>query len=79
MTDRKLIISTGDASDADGFLAIALYARTGADLLFIMNLPATYDPKRVDGLSKTKINFRKKLDEPNISTTSKNVCCPYKK
>lgn len=39
----NLIISTGDASDADGFLSVALYAKTNADLLFIMNLPAVYN------------------------------------
>ena len=38
----KLLVSTGDASDADGFAAVAIYARSGADLLFFMNLPAVY-------------------------------------
>ena len=38
--DRRLIISTGDVSDVDGFLALAEYARTGADVLFVMNYPA---------------------------------------
>ena len=37
---RKLIISTGDVSDVDGFMALAEYARTGADVLFVMNYPA---------------------------------------
>jgi hypothetical protein len=37
---RKLIISTGDISDVDGFMALAEYARTGADVLFVMNYPA---------------------------------------
>ena len=40
---RKLIISTGDISDADGFFALAKYAQTGADVLFIMNYPAYID------------------------------------
>lgn len=38
--ERKLIISTGDISDVDGFYALARYARSGADVLFIMNYPA---------------------------------------
>ena len=38
---KKLIITTGDISDADGFLALAEYAlNTYADILFIMNYPA---------------------------------------
>jgi len=37
---RKLIITTGDTSDIDGLLAFAQYARSGADVLFIMNYPA---------------------------------------
>jgi hypothetical protein len=49
-----LIITTGDISDVDGFLALAEYAKAGADVLFIMNYPAyigvetndpTYDEK----------------------------------
>jgi ankyrin repeat protein len=37
---KKLIISTGDVSDVDGYLALAEYATTGSDVLFIMNYPA---------------------------------------
>ena len=37
--DYKLIISTGDISDVDGFYALMEYAKTGADVLFIMNYP----------------------------------------
>jgi len=38
---KKLIISSGDISDADGFYAISQYAKdTDADVLFIMNYPA---------------------------------------
>ena len=36
----SLIVSTGDICDVDGLLALALYARSKADLLFIMNYPA---------------------------------------
>jgi hypothetical protein len=37
---KSLIISTGDISDVDGFYALAQYAKTDADVLFIMNYPA---------------------------------------
>lgn len=37
--NKKLIISTGDISDVDGFYALAEYAKMGADCLFIMNYP----------------------------------------
>lgn len=36
----RLIISTGDVSDVDGFYALSVYAKTGADCLFIMNYPS---------------------------------------
>ena len=42
--NKKLIITCGDISGIDGFISVALYARTGADLIFIMNLPQSYDP-----------------------------------
>ena len=35
-----LIITSGDVSDVDGFLALAEYAKTGADVLYTMNYPA---------------------------------------
>ena len=35
-----LIISSGDISDVDGLFAVAQYAKTGADVLFVMNYPA---------------------------------------
>lgn len=38
--NRKLIITTGDISDVDGFFALAEYAKTGADVMFVMNYPA---------------------------------------
>lgn len=40
---RDLIISTGDISDIDGFFALAKYAQTGADVIFVMNYPAYLD------------------------------------
>ncbi len=48
--DKNLIISTGDISDIDGFFALAEYAKTGADVLFVMNYPAYIgvDEKDVD-------------------------------
>ena len=36
----KLIISSGDISDVDGYFALVEYAKTGADVLFVMNYPA---------------------------------------
>ena len=45
---NNLVISTGDISDADGFLALAEYAKTGADVLFIMNYPAYVGVDKVD-------------------------------
>mmetsp|Transcript_89166 Transcript_89166/g.238038 ORF Transcript_89166/g.238038 Transcript_89166/m.238038 type:complete len:340 (-) Transcript_89166:823-1842(-) len=36
---RTIIISSGDISDVDGFFAISHYAKTGADVLFVMNYP----------------------------------------
>jgi hypothetical protein len=42
---KKLIISTGDISDIDGFYALCKYASTGADVIFIMNYPAYIDEK----------------------------------
>jgi len=39
----SLIITTGDISDADGFICLADYAKnTNADILFIMNYPAYF-------------------------------------
>lgn len=39
----SLIITTGDISDADGFICLADYAKhTDADILFIMNYPAYF-------------------------------------
>jgi hypothetical protein len=44
---EKLIITTGDASDADGFLSLAMYAQNGtADVMYIMTLPACYDTEQ---------------------------------
>ncbi len=37
---KTLIVSTGDISDIDGFFALAEYAKTGSDVLFVMNYPA---------------------------------------
>ena len=37
---KSLIVSTGDISDIDGFFALAQYAKTGSDVLFVMNYPA---------------------------------------
>ena len=37
---KRLIISSGDISDVDGLFAIAKYASTGCDVLFVMNYPS---------------------------------------
>ena len=39
-TERGLIIDSGDISDVDGLFALAQYAKTGNDVLFVMNYPA---------------------------------------
>ena len=53
--NRNLIISTGGINDVDGFFALAKYAQSGCDVLFIMNYPAyigvpeeKYDPLYAD-------------------------------
>lgn len=51
----KLIITTGDISDIDGFICLADYVKnTDADILFIMNYPAyfnyDYDKKDSDNI-----------------------------
>lgn len=55
---KMLIITTGDASDADGFISVAMYARTGADLMFIMNLPAMYSPEMNERLTRNTANAK---------------------
>mmetsp|Transcript_39867 Transcript_39867/g.106441 ORF Transcript_39867/g.106441 Transcript_39867/m.106441 type:complete len:994 (-) Transcript_39867:405-3386(-) len=37
---KALIITSGDISDVDGFMALAAYAQTGEDVVFVMNYPA---------------------------------------
>ena len=37
---KRLVITSGDISDVDGFFALAEYAKTGMDVLFVMNFPA---------------------------------------
>lgn len=51
----SLIITTGDISDVDGFYALAEYAKTGADCMFIMNYPAYMDPN-INKLHKDHIS-----------------------
>ncbi len=52
--NENLIISTGDISDVDGFLALAKYAQSGANVLFIMNYPAYLNPT----MDKMKVGER---------------------
>lgn len=42
--NKTLIITTGDTSDADGFIALAQYAKTGADVCFVINLSYVSNP-----------------------------------
>ena len=46
VAESKLTAQPGRAarSDVDGFIALALYARTGADCLYLLHLPQPYDP-----------------------------------
>ena len=46
---KKLIISTGDISDVDGFYALMEYAKTDADVLFIMNYPGYVEGSHESG------------------------------
>jgi len=57
---KKLIISTGDLSDVDGFFALAQYAKTGADVLFIMNYPAYVgvSPRESSEMCDTGLGYR---------------------
>ena len=59
-SSRNLIINTGDISDADGFFALAKYATSGADVIFIMNYPAFLDvsePPHADSNADGLNNF----------------------
>jgi len=49
---ENLIISTGDLSDADGFYALANYAKSNADVIFIMNYPAYLNVSEESTLEK---------------------------
>lgn len=57
---KKYIITTGDISDFDGFLALPLYQKkakdTGAEVVFIMNYPAYFN-------EKFKINANDNIDK----------------
>jgi hypothetical protein len=55
---KKLIISSGDSSDADGFLTIPIYAKTGHDLLLFMNFNAMFnDDDMPETLDKMKEEY----------------------
>ena len=57
---RKLIINSGDISDADGFYAIAKYAKdTDADVLFIMNYPGYMQMQGIEnGVQSQGLGYR---------------------
>ena len=67
---RKLIISSGDISDPDGFYAIAQYAKTGADVLFVMNYPAYLKEEENSGEQETGLGF--KYDADTFMTYCRN-------
>lgn len=50
--NQYLIITLGDTSNCDGFISLALYARTGADVMYILSLPKPYNP----ALSNSVVN-----------------------
>ena len=54
LNNKAMIISSGDISDVDGFFALAEYAKTGADVLFIMNYPAYINVAAEDPTFETK-------------------------
>jgi hypothetical protein len=71
-SNDKLIITTGDISDVDGFFALAKYATTGADVLFVMNYPAWVGCERNEnrlanglGFTYTRNEFMQKNFEAN--------------
>lgn len=47
-----LIISTGDISDVDGMFALVEYAKTGADVLFVMNYPGYLNTEECSNFSE---------------------------
>jgi hypothetical protein len=55
--NKNLIITTGDISDVDGFFALAKYALTGADVLFVMNYPAWVGCERSDNRLADGLGF----------------------
>lgn len=67
-TQKKLIITTGDVSDVDGFIALAQYARTGANVMFIMNYPAYLRDDYVDSVSDniTQDDYNTAIKYPKI-------------
>ena len=58
IVNPKLIISSGDISDSDGFYAIAQYAKTGADVIFVMNYPAYIEEKENSGQQEPGLGFK---------------------
>ncbi len=54
---RDLIISSGDISDVDGLYALAEYAKTGADVLFVMNFPGYLLREHGDDLNEAGVGL----------------------
>lgn len=62
-SNPSLIISTGDISDVDGFYALAKYAQSGADVLFIMNYPAYLNEPMIAEAGELGLGFKYGTDE----------------
>ena len=74
----NLVISTGDISDVDGFMALAKYAQLGCDVMFIMNYPAylnvgTFENK----LMQVGSGYRYGTDTLLNETIKKRDCSMY--
>lgn len=73
---EKCILTTGDASDFDGFLALPLYYKAAMDndydVVFVMNYPAFLNPANKD---KEKYNIAN--DEYNIGSFGKGYTYNY--
>jgi len=77
----SLIITTGDISDADGFICLADYAKnTEANILFIMNYPAyfrfAYDKEHIEADLYEGFNYGLKAlleRDWNLQSTKKKI------
>ena len=71
-----LIITSGDVSDVDGFLALAEYAKTGADVLYTMNYPAYLAGDAAEDDFEQKhpgLGFRYGVDRVDAQTSTERM------